>query len=271
MVEIFDYKYVPEIVITKNDVEKYFVKAQLEERKAFLIEKIIEKDPSLLKKVINNRGVLAFENNNIYLVEVRSKKGYYKLKAVEKNVTTIEINGIHMHKVKDLNPLEDAKRKVKMARVKPREKVLDICTGLGYTAIMSMRRGALVTSIEVDENVLWVAERNPWSRELESKNIVIILGDAFEVVDELPSNFYDKIIHDPPRISKSSGILYSQDFYLKLFRLLKSGGVLYHYTGESGRLRRINIQGSVAARLKRVGFYIIKFDNVSGGIIAKKP
>jgi len=47
--------------------------------------------------------------------------------------------------------------------------------------------------------------------------------------------------------------------------------VLYHYTGASGRLRRINIRGSVASRLKKVGFYIVKFDSVSGGIIAKKP
>jgi predicted methyltransferase len=176
-----------------------------------------------------------------------------------------------MHRVKDVDPLSDASRKVSVVRVGPGHKVLDICTGLGYTAIMSCRRGAFVTTVEADEYVLWIAERNPWSSELTSSRIVIVLGDAFEVVDELPREHYDRIIHDPPRISESSGLLYSLDFYKKLFAVLRRGGILYHYTGESGRLRKVNLPGKVSSRLKRAGFEVLFYDKKSLGIVARKP
>ncbi len=268
--EIYNYKYAPEYIITKDDVEKYLLGKLRNGRKSLAIYKLLKERPEFISKVIKGKRVLAIEGDLTYLVEVRSEKGYYKLRTLKNNITTIEINGIHMHKVEGIDPLSDANRKVRLARTKAGHKVLDICTGLGYTAIASMRRGAQVTSIEADENVLWIAERNPWSRELESKNIIIILGDAIKIVNDLPNNFYDRIIHDPPKISKSSGQLYSHDFYLELFRILKNGGILYHYTGKSGRLRRLNILGSVASRLKRAGFHIAKLDKISSGIVAKK-
>ncbi len=269
--EIFNYKYLVDNVIIKRDVIDYLNGKLLSEEKLKVLEKLKEYNPKILDKIIKSEKVLAIEGNNLYFVEARGKNGYYKLRSIgNTEFTTLEINGIHMHRISDVDPLTDAYRKIRAVRVRGGDRVLDICTGLGYTALASSGRGAKVTSIEFDENVLWIAERNPLSRGLENKNIVIILGDAYEVLDELPINFYDKVIHDPPRFSEGTGLLYSTEFYLKLFKVMKKGSLLYHYTGESGRLRKIHLPGKVASRLKKVGFEIIKYDKLTYGIIARK-
>jgi len=189
-------------------------------------------------------GVLAF---------FRDDK-YYKLYPVAMyGAPTIEISGIKMHRVVDVTPWEDASQKIDLVGVKEGHKVLDICTGLGYTAIHSLNRGAEVLTIEKDRNVLDLAKYNPWSRELS--NIPIVLGDAYELIGDMPRNFFDIVIHDPPRMARA-GELYSLEFYEKIYHTLRSGGRLYHYVGSPGHKRGKDIIKGVARRLKDAGFRV---------------
>jgi len=195
---------------------------------------------------------------------------FYKLRAVgEAEAPTIEINGIHMHRIKGTTPWRDTLAKVRaLGRLKG-AKVLDICTGLGYTAIAALRRGASdVVSVEVDENVLRVAEVNPWSRDLS--RVRIIVGDAAEVVKDLPDAFFTHVIHDPPRF-QMAGHLYSAEFYAELLRVLKPGGRLFHYVGEPGRKRGRSYVGGVRGRLAKAGFAVLRWDPVALGFVAVKP
>jgi len=212
------------------------------------------------------------EENRLYEVVVSAATGYYKLKAIGPDkAPTLEINGIHMHRITGIDPWSDAKIKVEKLGVKRGDTVLDTCLGLGYTAVNSLKRGArAVYSVEIDESVLWIAERNPWSRELGS-GIVVIRGDVVEEVAVFPENYFDKILHDPPRYSSSTGNLYSLEFYRELYRVLKPGGKLYHYTGEPGKHRGAGIVKGIGERLRRAGFYPVFFDEESMGYIAFKP
>ena len=199
-----------------------------------------------------------------------SARKFYKLRAVgEAEAPTLEINGIHMHRIKETTPWRDALAKVRTLGRLRGAKVLDICTGLGYTAITALRRGAAeVVSVEVDQNVLRVAEVNPWSRDLSRVRIVV--GDAAEVIKELPDASFTHAIHDPPRF-QMAGHLYSAEFYAELYRVLKPGGKLFHYVGEPGRKRGRSYVGGVRGRLVKAGFIVLKWDPVALGFVAVKP
>ena len=178
---------------------------------------------------------------------------FYKLYPISPvDAPTLEISGIRMHRVVDTKPWLDAYEKVKFLKISEGERVLDICTGLGYTAIHAFRMGGEVTSIEKDENVIEMARYNPYSRDLSK--IELVIEDAYEVLPSFSSGEFDVIIHDPPRLSRA-GSLYSEDFYEMMYRILRKGGRLFHYTGRVGYRRRgIDIARGVAERLRRVGF-----------------
>ena len=166
---------------------------------------------------------------------------------------TLEIDGIHMHRISGITPWRDSLQKVKLARVGRGDVVLDVCTGLGYTAELAATRARYVLTVEKDDVVLELAEYNPWSRWLESDKIGIVLGDAAEVIWKLPEESFTRIIHDPPRLS-IAGELYGIEFYQGLYRVLASGGLLVHYTGAPGRRRGKDVATGVAERLRRAGF-----------------
>ena len=195
---------------------------------------------------------------------------FYKLVPTE-GAPTLEIDGIRMHRTRDITPERDAEMKLEALGLRGGW-VLDICTGLGYTALEALRRDAeLVVSIEVNPIVLKMANINPWSRGLfQDKRIDIILGDAYEVVPSLPEARFDYIIHDPPRFALA-GHLYSAEFYHSLLRALKPGGRLFHYTGEPGsRYRRIDLRKGVMRRLREAGFTDIRYHREVMGVICRK-
>ncbi|AFZ70366.1 putative methyltransferase [Caldisphaera lagunensis DSM 15908] len=233
-------------------------------------EKIFEIDYDVLEKHVNRRSVLLIDKD-YYEAEVRSTNNYYKLVPVNDTYyTTLEINGIHMHRIKGITPMEDAKRKVEVAAVRKGVRVLEIGTGLGYTAINSLKFGAReVITIEKDQNVLWLAERNPWSYELNSEKIKIILGNAFDIIKDF-NNEFDIIIHDPPRFTSNSSELYSIEFYKYLYSALKRNGVLFHYTGEPGRVKGKGFPLKISGKLKDVGFEVLRYDSIAMGIKAIK-
>jgi len=225
----------------------------------------------VLASIKGNTVYEVIGDDEIKPIIIRTKHSFYKLMAINGNASpTLEINGIHMHRVKGITPWEDSKIKVKKAKVRKRHIVLDTCTGLGYTAILSLLHGAArVYTVEVDENVLEIAQHNPWSRLLERKDIIVIKGDVYEVIDFFPDDYFHRIIHDPPRFTSTTGHLYSEDFYRKLYRILRKKGILFHYTGEPGKHRMRFIKG-VMERLRRAGFYPVRWIEESKGVIAYK-
>ena len=175
----------------------------------------------ILKKIAKDEGHIYFIKDGEVFKAAISNNGYYKL--VPTIPPTIEINGIRMHRTKDINPYEDTLNKINAVKVKKGEKVLDTCMGLGYTAIEAYRRGAEVITIEKNPNVLELAKINPYSEELFKGGIKIILGDAYDVIKTFKDEEFDVVIHDPPRFSLA-GHLYSEEFYKEIFRVLKKSG-----------------------------------------------
>lgn len=228
-------------------------------------------DVDLLEWHLRRRSVLAIDGEKVYEVEFRAPDSYYKLVPLERGPPTLEINGIHMHRVSGTDPLSDASLKVSLAKDSRGDRVLEIGTGLGYTTIESLKRGAAeIITVEANEPVLWIAERNPWSWGISSPRVKVLLGDACSLLDELDFTF-DKVIHDPPRLTPGTSCLYSVDFYRSLYRLLRPGGVLFHYTGEPGRVHGFSLPSKVARNLREVGFTSIKYYKNAMGVVGVKP
>jgi predicted methyltransferase len=223
----------------------------------------------VLERIARDEGSVYFVKNGVYKAAIAGEH-FYKL--VPTIPPTIEINGIRMHRTKEVNPLQDTRSKVNAVRPKEGETVLDTCMGLGYTAIEASKRGAYVITIEKDPNVIELARINPWSRELfTGGKVQVIQGDAFEVVKRFKDESFDAVIHDPPRFSLA-GQLYSEEFYGELFRVLKPGGRLFHYVGNPGKkYRRKDLQRGVMGRLRRAGFVGVKRVEEALGVVARKP
>jgi predicted methyltransferase len=181
---------------------------------------------------------------------------------------TMLISGVTMHRIKDIDPLEDTRRKV--ASVSPvRGRVLDTATGLGYTAIEAAKSANAVVTIEIDATALAIAHLNPWSRDLfQNPKILRRSGDAFTVVRSFDDASFDVIIHDPPAFSLA-GSLYSLEFYNELRRLLKPGGRLYHYTGDPDSKSGSGVTRGAARRLEEAGFRDVKRRPQAFGLTAR--
>lgn len=208
-----------------------------------------------LKGIVDDEeGVYAINEKGVFKLAI-SNDHYYRLRRVADNTApTLEINGIHMHRIKGINPWDDAQRKVVLAKVRKGHRVLDTCMGLGYTAIHSALRGASVLTVEVDPNIIELASYNPWSWKLKELHVKVIQGDVCKVVRNMENDCFDRIIHDPPRFSAKTGHLYGRDLYLNFYRVLRDNGVLFHYVGSPGKMRGLDLARSVAKRLEDVGF-----------------
>lgn len=184
----------------------------------------------------------------------------------------LEISGILMQRIKEVDPKQDAESKV--AAVAPvRGRVLETCFGLGYSALHAAREADSVTVFEIDPNVIEMARLNPYSAPIfgAGSNIEVRNADVAEGIRALPDRAFDVVIHDPPTLAVA-GDLYATAFYEQLFRVLKPRGRLFHYTGDPGsRYRKQDLPGRVAQRLGEVGFVSVRREPAALGVSARKP
>lgn len=189
---------------------------------------------------------------------------------------TMILGGFTMHRIAgdNMNPMVDTANKIASVSIHEKNRVLDTCMGLGYTAIAASKlvkgEGKVVT-FEYDEASLEIAAHNPWSKGLFDGSLPIEVqhGDGCELIKKFDDGYFNVVIHDPPAKALCRKDLYSADFYSELYRVLrKPRGRLFHYIGnpaskESGRLYR-----GVMDRLNQVGFQNVKKDPRAFGVTA---
>ena len=182
---------------------------------------------------------------------------------------TLLISGIPMHRIKGIDPHADTMRKIRtIAPLTGR--VLDTCTGLGYTATEAAKTSDEVFTIELDPTVLEIARLNPWSRQLfENPRIHRVVGDSFDEIDAFEDEGFSRIIHDPPMFSLA-GELYSGEFYRDLYRVLERRGRLFHYVGDLESRSGRNVVKGVARRLQEAGFSRVVRRPRAFGVVAYK-
>ena len=225
-----------------------------------------------LKKITKDPDSIYFVRENQIFKAAISEVHFYKLFPTgHESAPALLIDGVLMHRVKDIDPIEDAAMKAELCARKGID-MLEICTGLGYSTIACLKRGVRsITTIERNHHVIELSKLNPWSRELHSdKRVSLIHRDAVEKIEEFDAKSFHAVLHDPPRFSMGSE-LYTTEFYSQIYRVLKPRGVLYHYVGSpGGKHRKRDLPKGVIQRLRNVGFENVKRNNSTLGVVAKK-
>ena len=201
---------------------------------------------------IDEKSCYLINRNKLVKIQTfsRDTNKHYKL-VPTKDWPTITISGVPMHQKTRITPRQDT---IEKTSFKINGKILDTCTGLGYTAILASKKAKKVITIEHDDNVLEITKLNPYSKELfTSKNIELKRGDIRDIIKRFKKNEFDFIIHDPPTF-KLAGELYGREFYRQLYRVLKVNGELFHYTGRVGISKGRSFIDEVIIRIKEVGF-----------------
>ena len=222
-----------------------------------------------LKKIAKKRQrIYLCRDGDMEPLEDRSS-GYYKLVPTD-GAPLLEISGVKMHISKGTDPFASASGMAQQA-VRRGDRVLDCCSGLGYAAIAAHRLGASeVLSIELSRVVMELRAQNPWSNDLEHEGIVQRQGSSFELIGTMPAISFDSVIHDPPRFSLA-GELYSEQFYREIYRVLRRGGRLFHYTGNPHVVKKgSSFVDGVIHRLKAAGFRNVKKVEHLMGVSAQK-
>lgn len=182
---------------------------------------------------------------------------------------TLLLAGVSMHRIKGTDPWRDTWDKLRQLAPEDGD-VLDTTTGLGYTAIAAARSARSVLSLEVDPGVVEMARANPWSRELfDHPRIERRLADAVEEVPRLETATFSHVLHDPPQMNLA-GDLYSGQFYRELYRLLVSGGRLFHYVGNPASPSGRRVARGVMERLRHAGFVDVVEAPAAFGLAARK-
>ena len=224
-----------------------------------------------LKKIQKNEQKCYFVvDNDIQPVNVFSEQtGWMRTLYPTKSAPTTLVSGFLMHRIKNIDPLTDTKKKVGVLGNIHGGEILDTCFGLGYTAIELAKSGK-VTTVEIDPGAIELARLNPYSSPLFSNSqIEIILGDIREVIKSFSDNQFSSVLHDPPSF-RIADELYSLDFYKELYRILKNGGVLFHYIGDPESPLGMRVTKGVIERLKEVGFFHIEQKKEAFGVVAVK-
>jgi uncharacterized protein len=225
-----------------------------------------------LQKIAQDSDTIYFiEDGDAFKAAISGKQFYKLMPSGIGTAPALVISGVAMHRVKGMDPRKDAAMKAELC-AKLGDKMLEICTGLGYSTIECLNRGVRgITTIEKDTDVIQLAMINPWSKELFSDSrVTLVQGDATEKILDYKDSAFDSILHDPPTFSMGAD-LYTREFYTEMYRVLKHKGILFHYVGSPGaKYRRRDVQKGVIQRLRDVGFRQVERKPDALGVFARK-
>lgn len=184
---------------------------------------------------------------------------------------TLVLGGFTMHRIVGTNPKADTMAKVgSIPLQRLHGRVLDICTGLGYSALKMADTTSVdrVVTIELDPAVHDMIRRNPWSRRLFSHDKVnMMLGPAEQLIQQFADGTFNVVFHDPP-VMPLAGHLYGIDFYRELYRVCCNGASLFHYIGDPNSKQSGKLFSGVKDRLAQAGFTSIVTKPGAFGILA---
>jgi len=177
------------------------------------------------------------------------------------NKPLLQVSGTSMHKREFVDRVEKAKLK---------GRVLDAGTGLGYTASVVAKSADEVFSFEVDENVLTLAEYNPWSHALfDNAKIHVQVGDVVDEIKKFEDESFDAIVFDAGT-PHASGDFFSSDNYQQAARVIRKGGLLLHYLPRVHEKRGRDFPGEIMNRLVAAGFRLMEESKDGCFVIMKK-
>lgn len=195
---------------------------------------------------------------------------FFKLVFVkEGKPPTVEISGIKMHVTQNGDPEKDTHRKLRTLRPVSGT-ILDTCCGLGYSAIHlgRVKDVHMVVTVEKDPTMIAICKENPWSAELwHNPKIHLIAADVSHLIATFPSGRFSAVVHDPPRFALAPE-LYEISFYREIWRVLRDGGKLYHYTGDPHRKGGRGLPQRARSRLREAGFSKVRL--CYQGVCARK-
>lgn len=187
---------------------------------------------------------------------------------------TMLVSGIPMHRIKDTDPHKDTLAKIRtLGQISGR--VLDTCTGLGYTALEAAHAGGdaanvHITTVELDPAAHEIIRCNPWSSRLfDTPTITSLIGDVAEVIEQFVDETFSCIMHDPPMFSLA-GDLYSLAFYRQCWRVLRRSGKMFHYIGNPQSKSGGTVTRGVVRRLQDAGFRRVLPKPEAFGVLALK-
>lgn len=186
---------------------------------------------------------------------------------------TLILGGFTMHRVAGTDPAADTASKLAcIPSHRLHGQVLDVCTGLGYSALAAADSPNVesVVTIELDPTTHEMVRRNPWSRRIVThEKVDMVLGEAQRVILSLKDNSFDVIFHDPPVIALA-GDLYGLDFYRQLFRVCSANAALFHYIGDPNSKHSGKLFRGVKSRLAEAGFENIVTRSEAFGVSASR-
>ncbi len=240
------------------------------EKDRLIIDQALVIDRKTLEAIASVKNkIFLFRDNALSPLEIRSN-AYYKL-VYTQTAPILEIDGIKMHRSKEMAPLMDAEKKTRMV-VSKGDTVLDTCGGLGYSALFAIKAGAKkVMSTEKSSEVIRLRNLNPWLKKTDENQLVFIHADITQYISGLENNFFNSVIHDPPRFTSQTGDLYGKKFYTELFRVMAPHSKLFHYTGSPKKIKagdRFIV--NTIKRLETSGFTSIVFKDDLQGLFARK-
>jgi len=182
----------------------------------------------------------------------------------------LEIDGVRMNLLKEVNPVEYARRVVEGLKVRRGMDVLECCMGLGYITAELVRRGARVWAVEKRREVVELSRATPWFSHLHSHERVKVVNKPIEeFVEEAREEGlrFHRIVHDPPS-PRMAGELYSRKLYRAYRDVVREKGMLYHYSGLPGQQRGWDEVERTARRLEEAGWRVVRKDRLLKGVFA---
>jgi predicted methyltransferase len=225
-----------------------------------------------LQKVVKHKSrCYLVEEGGVRPVVVHSKEtGWVRTLYPTGGAPTTLVSGILMHRIKNVDPIEDTMGKIRTLGDLREAVVLDTATGLGYTAIEVAKLAKRVITVELDPTALEIARLNPWSDRLfEESKIICVVGDMREEVKKFKMGQLTHIIHDPPTM-KIAGELYSGELYEDFYRVLGRKGKLFHYIGDPESKHGLRVTKGVVRRLREAGFPRVERRPEAFGVVAEK-